>query len=283
MSKGEAAHADAQATGRARLNYFNYFTEIEDAFVRRRGKHLLVSPLDWSLMESWKAAGVPLHVVLRGIERAFDSYEARPRNRSVKSLFYCQEEVEAQFAEWLESRRGAATEEGDAAREAGATGEAGAVGEGGAGGDDGSGAAEESRGLPFPRAVIAAHLSESREALARSLDARRRSEGFDALCEALARAAARLEELASDFGRAARPDAEMLEASLSDLEALLDRALRASLPAEVLAEKRAEAEEQLRKYRGRMEHATYEQTRDNLLAKALREEAGVPRLSLFYL
>jgi hypothetical protein len=277
MSKGEAARADAQPTGRARLNYFNYFTEIEDAFVRRRGKHLLVSPLDWSLMESWKAAGVPLHVVLRGIERAFDSYEARPRNRSVKSLFYCQEEVEAQFAEWLESRRGAATEEGDAA------GGAGAAGEGGAGGGDGSVEAEESRGLPFPRAVIATHLSESREALARALDARRRSEGFDALCEALARAAARLEELASDFGRAARPDAEMLEASLSDLEALLDRALRASLPAEVLEEKRAEAEEQLRKYRGRMERATYEQTLDNLLAKALREEAGVPRLSLFYL
>ena len=265
MSKGEAARADVQATTRARLNYFNYFTEIEDAFVRRRGKHLLVSPLDWSLMESWKAAGVPLHVVLRGIERAFDSYEARPRNRSVKSLFYCQEEVEAQFAEWLESRRGAAATEEEATP------------------IEGGDAAEEGRGLPFPRAVIAAHLSESRAALARALDARRETVGEDALCEALARAGARLEELASDFGRAARPDAEMLEASLTDLEALLDRALRASLPAEVLEEKRAEAEEQLRKYRGRMERATYEQTLDNLLAKALREEAGVPRLSLFYL
>jgi len=272
MSKGEAAHADAQATGRARLNYFNYFTEIEDAFVRRRGKHLLVSPLDWSLMESWKAAGVPLHVVLRGIERAFDSYEARPRNRSVKSLFYCQEEVEAQFAEWLESRRGAsATEEGDAATEGRAVA-----------GDKG-GAADDGRGLPFPRSVIAAHLAESRAALERTRETRSEREGEDALCEALARAAARLEELAADFERAARPDAELLEASLADLEALLDRALRASLPAGALEERHAEAEAQLRKYRGRMERATYEQTLDNLLAKALREEAGVPRLSLFYL
>jgi hypothetical protein len=32
-----------------------------------------------------------------------------------------------------------------------------------------------------------------------------------------------------------------------------------------------------------MERATYEQTLDNLLAKSLREAAGVPRLSLFYL
>jgi hypothetical protein len=273
MSEGEAARA-GQATTRARLNYFNYFTEIEDAFVRRRGKHLLVSPLDWSLMESWKAAGVPLHVVLRGIERAFDSYEARPRNRSVKSLFYCQEEVEAQFAEWLESRRGAGA---TAAGEGGAVAEEGrAVGEGKDGADDG-------RALPFPRAVIAAHLAESRAVLARAYEVRKERAGEDALCEALARAAARLEELAADFGRAARPDAELLEASLTDLEALLDRALRASLPADALEERRAEAEAQLRKYRGRMERATYEQTLDNLLAKALREEAGVPRLSLFYL
>ena len=32
--------------GRSRLNYYNYFTEIEDTFVRRRGKHLLLSPID---------------------------------------------------------------------------------------------------------------------------------------------------------------------------------------------------------------------------------------------
>src|SRR5919112_2801081 len=107
MNKAEAARAAVETTGRAPLNYFNYFTEIEEAFIRRRGKHLLVSPLDWSLMESWKKMGIPLHVVLRGIEKAFDSYESRPRNRSVKTLYYCQEEVEAQFKEWLELKAGA--------------------------------------------------------------------------------------------------------------------------------------------------------------------------------
>jgi hypothetical protein len=280
MDRAEAARAAAvETTGRAPLNYFNYFTEIEEAFIRRRGRHLLVSPLDWSLMESWKAAGVPLHVVLRGIERAFDSYEARPRHRSVKSLFYCQEEVEAQFAEWLQSRHGAATTEAGAAAEGGG----GDAEKGGTAADGEGGAAQDCPGLPFPRAVIAAHLAESRAALARAQEARREGGVEDALSEALGRAAARLEELASDFARAARPDAELLEGSLADLESLLDRALRASLPPEVLEEKRAEAEAQLRKYRGRMERATYEQTLDNLLAKRLREEAGVPRLSLFYL
>src|SRR6266536_1694176 len=67
-----------------RLNYFNYFTEVEDAFVRRRAKHLFLSPMDWALIESWKELGIPLHIVLRGIEKAFDSWEAKPRKRSVK-------------------------------------------------------------------------------------------------------------------------------------------------------------------------------------------------------
>src|ERR1700737_1025853 len=96
------------------LNYFNYFTEIEDAFVRRRGKHLLVSSMDWALIEAWKEMDIPLHVALRGIEKAFDSWESKPRKRSIKSLLYCQEEVEAQFAEWMESRVGAsASQDGE--------------------------------------------------------------------------------------------------------------------------------------------------------------------------
>jgi hypothetical protein len=266
MDRREAARA-GRSTARAPLNYFNYFTEIEDAFIRRRGKHLLLSPMDWALIESWKEMGVPLHVALRGIERAFDSYEARPRHRSVKSLMYCQEEVEAQFAEWLESQRGASSPPSG-------------VDEGGA---VESGSVEGAGGLPFPRAVIAAHLAECRDALKRAQEKRSDLARGDALGEALARASSRLEELAADFNAAARPDAEKLESSLTDLEALIDRALRESLPADAVEEERAEAEEQLRPYRARMERATYEQTLDNLLAKALRERAGVPRLSLFYL
>ncbi|HEX6625662.1 MAG TPA: hypothetical protein VF064_18240 [Pyrinomonadaceae bacterium] len=271
MSDTQGARAARQGAARDRLNYFNYFTEIEDAFIRRRGKHLLLSPMDWALMDSWKRMGVPLHVVLRGVESAFDSYESKPRKRTVKSLYYCQEEVEAQYAEWLEGQRGANAKTGDAAHDAGAAG------------DVETNEPDEAAGLPFPRAVIAAHLAECREALARAGESRRREVGEDELCEALARAAARLAELEADFARAARPDAQALEDSLTDLEALLDRAVRAPLPAPKLAAKRAHAAEQLEPYRARMERATYEQTLDNLLAKALREEYGVPRLSLFYL
>ena len=67
--------------------------------------------MDWALIESWKELGVPLNIALRGIEKSFDSWESKPRKRSIKTLLYCQEEVEAQYGEWLESRVGAADDE----------------------------------------------------------------------------------------------------------------------------------------------------------------------------
>ncbi len=252
------------------MNYFNYFTEIEDAFIRRRGKHLLLSPMDWALIEGWKARGVPLHVVLRGVEQSFDSYEAKPRRRSVKSLFYCQEEVEAQYAEWLESQLGATATAATATAEESAAKAAQAA--------EGNGA------LPFPREVIAGHLAEARARVERAGEEQKaRGGGAGELCEALARAAARLSDLEKDFADAVRPDAEQLEGSLNDLDNLLDRAVRADLTPARLEARRAEAAAQLEPYRKRMERATYEQTLDSLLAKLLREDCNLPRLSLFYL
>ena len=261
------------------MNYFNYYTEIEDTFVRRRGKHLLLSPLDWALIESWKTMGVPLHVALRGIEKSFDSHAAKPRKRSVKSLMYCQEEVEAQFADWLEMQRGAAVTAGESVSADGAAAaDAGATREG-----EGL-EVESSARLPFPRAVIVGHLAECRAAVESAAVVRREdAAGADELSEALGRVSSRLAELERDFGAAARPDAEQLEAALTDLEGLIDRAVRAGVGSGALASAWAEAEGQLRPYRARMDVAVYEQTLENLLAKALRERFRLPRLSLFHL
>ena len=261
------------------MNYFNYFTEIEDAFVRRRGRHLLLSPMDWALIESWKEMGVPLHVALRGIETSFDSYESKPRRRTVKSLLYGQEEVEAQFAEWRERQTG--SHGGDDA-----TGHDGADAEGDARAAKGNGKGargEEAGALPFPREAITAHLASCRAGVESARESRVASRGEDELCDALARAASRLAELEKDFAASARPDAELLEGALCDLEAMLDRAVSASVETELIETRRREAEEQLKPYKARMSRDVYEQTRENLLAKSLREECDVPRLSLFYL
>ena len=84
------------------LNYFNYFTEIEEHFQRARGTSLfLLSPLDWALVESWKNAGVPLEAVLRGVDAAFEKWRARKvKTQKVNSLAFCAQAVltEAQQA-----------------------------------------------------------------------------------------------------------------------------------------------------------------------------------------
>ena len=247
--------------GTLTLNYFNYFTEIEDAFIRRRAKHLLLSPMDWALIESWKEMNVPLHVALRGIEKAFDSWESKPRKRSIKSLLYCQEEVEAQFAEWRESRVGAADEPIDERENAAQR-------------------ASKSEGLPFSRAAILEHLQRGRSRL---IEVCNEKVGEDDYSDALKRAIALLAELEEDFAAANLPDAQKLELSLSGLERMLSDATRSIAGSEQIASIEREVKQELKPYRKHMEPAVYQQTFDNLLLKRLREQFGVPRLSLFYL
>ncbi len=82
------------------MNYFNYFTEIEEHFQRARGTGLfLLSPLDWALIEAWKNGGFPLEAVLRGIDVAFEKWRKRPaqaRIHMVNSLAYCAQAITAE-------------------------------------------------------------------------------------------------------------------------------------------------------------------------------------------
>lgn len=238
------------------MNYFNYFTEIEDAFVRRRGKHLFLSPMDWALMETWKEQGIPLHLVLRGVERAFDSFESKPRKRSVKTLLYCQEEVEAQYAEWLEARVGANPLSENEER--------------------------NDNEKAFSTTRVTEHLQSSRKSLAQ-LATTRATSSNDELAEAFVRASSLLEEIERDFVSGKTTDTRKLEDSLTALERMLNQALLSSMPASELEVFTNEISTQLKPYRSQMETNVYKQTFDNLLLKRLREHVGIPRLSLFYL
>ncbi|HET6980329.1 MAG TPA: hypothetical protein VFI24_28600 [Pyrinomonadaceae bacterium] len=235
------------------MNYFNYFTEIEDAFVRRRGKHLFLSPMDWALMETWKQQGIPLHIVLRGVEKSFDSYEAKPRKRTVKTLLYCQEEVEAQFAEWIESHVGSADGDAEAENEPGKT--------------------------RFSFEAVTAHLSRGRKALLELAKSRSQE---DDLSEALSRVLVLLGDIEKDFASSTTLDTRKLEDSLTGLERMLNDSMFAVASSTVLEELGNGIKEQLKPYRSQMDASVYKQTFENLLLKRLREHFGVPRLSLFY-
>jgi hypothetical protein len=258
-----------------RLNHFDYFTEIEDFFIGRRGKTLLLSPMDWALIESWKQKGVPLHVALRGIERAFDSYDKRPaiaRRRSIKTLLYCEEEVEAQYAEWLESQTGKFAANENAGEIAGAAGEMMKEPE------------RTSSADPFPPHVVLEYLKNRHNALAIIRTTKQDSAHLSpAFCEALVRVEERLSGLIRDWQTSARPSAERLEDALTQLEKLLDENLRTCFSAIELNDEEQHARQQLAAYKKRMAPTTYETTLAHLLVKRLRERRNVPRLSLFHL
>ncbi|HEX7723770.1 MAG TPA: hypothetical protein VF397_16535 [Pyrinomonadaceae bacterium] len=236
------------------MNYFSYFSEIEDTFIRRRGKHLMLSPIDWALIESWKERGVPLHVALRGIEHAFDSYDTKKHKRTVKTLLYCQEEVEAQYAEWLESRVGSHDDEPDS---------------------------DQDSSSPFPRATVIAHLERSLEQFTRL--ASQRESRQDELSEAFARTTKLLTEIADDYRSLAQPDTRKLEESLTGVERMIDDAMRTAIDGETLKLIETEVDSQIKPYKRHMDKAAFAQTRDNLFSKRLREHFTVPRLSLFFL
>lgn len=224
------------------MNYYNYFTEIEETFIRRRGKNLLLSPLDWALIETWQEREIPLHIVLRGIEKVFDTAEAQPRKRSIKSIAYCREEIEAQFAEHLERQIGKSE----------------------------TGETTESNEF-FTVAGVAEHLANVIAALQNPKNAALR-EDFD-------RAAARLGELKADL----TDNFEQIENILTDIEKFLDRSLLTNHDKAHLTELETETAKSLSSYKAKMEKDVYRQTYDLMLLKKLRDEAEIPRLSLFYL
>ncbi len=256
-----------QAGDADRLNYFNYFTEVEEEFVRRRGKPMLVSPLDWALIESWKIAGIPLHVVLRAINKSFDSYDARARKyRKVNSIFYCQQEVEASFAEYRLAQVGGAP--------AGSITEKEEV--------PATSATERQTVEPFPKPVLLDFLSRS-DAELRAAAALAQESKRGEVDSAIERARARLAEIRATVEQATRANAEAIEHDLDAIDRMLLASARRALGDDDFARLREEAEAQLQAYRKKMNKAIYEQTLENFVARRLRESNGLPRLSLFYL
>jgi hypothetical protein len=233
-------------------NYFNYFTEIEEHFQRRRGGILLLSTLDWALIETWKDAGIPLEAVLRGIDGAFERYEKRPSKRKVNSLAYCAQEVLTAAEEMKEAAVGASQPGGQS---------------------------ETAKG--FQTSEIIAFLRRN----AAELETAKLPQGGGISGQALAGETVRtLRELAADLeGKKTLPRLEDLERRLTVLEEKLFAVLLASTPDEDIVAVKADADRELAPYRRNMPAAQIEQLQKQYTHKRLLEKYGSPRLSLFYL
>jgi hypothetical protein len=236
-------------------NYFNYFTEIEEHFQRRRGSLLLLSTLDWALIEIWREAGIPLEVVLRGIDDAFDKYESRQRRgpmRKINGLAWTAQAVMEAAEQQKEAATGLAS----------------------------SGLKETHAGFEEQR--IADHLESSAQALDAAAIAHELAR--EAWTSSLAALAISLRTLAEET-LTPNPDLNLedLERHLATLEEKLFATLTTHVPEETLLRFKTEAARDLAAYRSRMTAVQLRQIEQQFVHKRLLEHYQLPRLSLFYM
>ena len=231
-------------------NYFNYFTEIEEHFQRRRGGILLLSTLDWALIETWKDAGIPLEAVLRGIDSAFDRYDQRPsKTKKVNSLAYCAQEVLAAAEDMKEAAVGVAPESKP---------------------ETGLETAKIAEFLRHSAKGLVAAQLPSRPGISPEAVARDVSQSLDRIAEEVE-------------NKAAPSRLEDLERRLSVLEEKLFAVLLAAVAEDEVFVARAQADRELAPYRGKMTAPQIEQLQKQYLHKKLLEKYRLPRLSLFYM
>jgi hypothetical protein len=233
-------------------NYFNYFTEIEEYFWKKRGAHLLVSPLDWAIMETWQRAGVPLEAVLKGIDRAFESYgrSRRGAGKPLKSLAYCTDAVLQVAEEGLEAAGGSAPKNGREPKE------------------------------PFPREEVKAYLTRNAEQLAAA--AQKDHGQHPEMAARLAEIAESLRSSSLLLDSPAKFDFEDLERRLTVLDDKLSALVMTVATEELLLRIRREVDGQLSAYRRKMKAEQLALVEKKYTQKRLLEEFALPRLSLYY-
>jgi hypothetical protein len=227
-------------------NYFNYFTEIETRFQQRRGTLLLLSTLDWALIETWREAGVPLEAVLQGIDDAFDKYDQRAqksagRLRKVNGLAWCAQAVMTATEAMRDAAVGAAKPE----------------------------TKQEDSGFQPERVV--SYLRTNAGALESQNN------------EAITSLAQRLHALADEVQAGTAVSMEELETTLTALEERMFAALMLSATEDEVVALRTQAARELAPYRGKMSAVQLKQVTEQFVHKRLMEARGVPRLSLFYM
>jgi hypothetical protein len=251
-----APDPEPESSRAGNFNYFNYFTEIEEYFWRKRGAHLLVSPLDWAIVETWQKAGIPLTAVLKGIDHAFESW-ARSRRaaggRQLKSLAYCVDAVLDAAEEAKEAAAGTGPQI----------------------------PASRSAAEPFSRGEVQKYLTRNTSRLRAAAQKHRTSHAL--LAARFEESAARLEEILPLLDPATPLDLEDLERRLTVLEEKLTAALSADANEEILLSVRREMDRSLAPYRRKMSAEQLSQLERQYTQKRLFEEFGAPRLSLFYL
>jgi len=213
-----------------------------------------MSTLDWALIELWKDAGIPLAAVLRGIDEAFDSWEKKPPRGKVKrinSLTYCTQPVMLAAQQMAEAATGASAP-ADAEK------------------------TKRESGLEAKR--VHEYLVNNAATIEKTAKSGAIADSVKPLLRETAKS---LHELAGTDGP--KLQLEELERYLTVMEEKLMAALLAVTPDAELVATRTQAEREMAPHKRRMQAAQIEQLYRQFVHRKLLENAGLPRLSLFYL
>ena len=235
-------------------NYFNYFTEIEEHWQQCRGTVTLLSPLDWALIESFQDSGIPLEVVLRGMEAAFAKQAKRQSKvQKVNSLSYCAQAILSEFERFQES----------------------AVGKHEPANSGSTQAQSERENLVQMMERTAGQLIQVSERIGR--------EGLSIAEDFFESIAWTLRSLKQEIIVSTHLDFEQLEMRLSMLEDKILATLFAALSDDVLLGLRTEVNQELNRHRRGLKAEHLAMLEKKMMSKKLLERFGVPRLSLFYM
>ncbi|MBA2680799.1 MAG: hypothetical protein H0U76_20690 [Ktedonobacteraceae bacterium] len=236
-------------------NYFNYYTEIEEHFQRRRGTLLMLSALDWSLIATWQEAGFPLEAVLAGIDATFDKYAARQakgKARRINGLAYCAQEVLRAMEDMHEAATGASRKPQSTSEESG-----------------------------FETSRIARYLRDTAEQLRTVSISVNGQPVFADMTNQLRELADSIEQTADNEKKVC--STESLEQRLLAMEDQLFVALQASTSIDSMVALREQSARELAPYRSRLQTVQIRQIEQQFLRRCLFQQHRVPRLSLFYM
>ncbi len=228
-----------------KINYFNYFTEIENYFLKKRKKGTIISPLDWALIETWKEMKIPLHVVIRGIEKAFENFEKKEKKFSrINSLYYCNQSVLEEFEKYILSTQDS-PQQNDQVQNTEITEE-------------------------IKKEKLTNFLNELIDKLSKTKNSQ----------ELCLRIRKRLETISKEMET---PDIEIIERigrNLKEIDDLVVEHLKRLISESENRELKKEVKKELRKYKGEIPQKMYSNLVEKVFKRKLKEKFGIGELSV---
>jgi hypothetical protein len=223
-----------------------YFQVIESHFLQKRGNPMLLSPKEWSLIREWYEAEIPMDVVVRGIDRAFEN--KKDEEDAITSLRYCKRLVKSEHKRYLKSLEGAAAPTTNA----------------------------ESKNVAQFLQQLVSGLTESSGIAAQN--------GNSSLSQLLSQNSSKIKtEILEPFLAKQLNDLQRVEEQLTTIEKEIEQVLLPTISEKQMEHLKEDAMRELKTFEDKLDLAVYQEMLRRTLIKSIRKLYNIPRLSLFYM